>query len=79
MTQVLDRPMAKRNDTSVKMDAPAVAKAKIAASIMGMSLAEFLTGATLEKAERVIAEFKSEPGSDPVPTPTPSKKKGGKA
>jgi hypothetical protein len=37
------RPMGNRSDTTVKMDADVVAKAKIAAAYKGKSLAEYLT------------------------------------
>lgn len=72
-TKMLERPMTKRNDASVKIDAAAVAEAKIAAAILGQTLAEFLSDAATEKAARVTAEYKSSGSAKPA------KPKGGKA
>ena len=43
MQALLERPMAKRNDVPVKVDADVVRVAKIAAAYKGLSLAEYLS------------------------------------
>jgi hypothetical protein len=48
--------MAKRNDTTVKVDAEAVRIAKIAASFKDMSLAEYVSSLIVEHAPRDIDE-----------------------
>ena len=43
MTTVADRPMAKRNDVPVKIDAEVIRVARIAAAYKDMSLAEYIS------------------------------------
>lgn len=43
MTTTMDRPMSKRNDTTVKVDVEAVKLAKLAAEFKEMSLAEYVS------------------------------------
>lgn len=71
--KTLERPMTKRNDVSVKIDSESVAQAKIAAAILGKTLAEFLSNAAAKEADRIIDEYKTE-GSTKTTKP-----KGGKA
>jgi hypothetical protein len=52
----LERPMAKRNDTTVKVDTEAVRIAKIAASFKDMSLAEYISELIMEHAPHDINE-----------------------
>jgi hypothetical protein len=56
MQALLETPMTKRNDVSVKMDAQVVEDCRIAASFRKMTLAEYLSETMREAAKRDIDE-----------------------
>lgn len=68
-TGLMDPTMAvKRNDVPVKVDAHVIARARIAASAKGISLAEYVTETLRPIVEKEIAEFaQSELSSDSKP------------
>lgn len=55
-TLIAERPMTRRNDVPVKMDAEIVRKAKIVAAYRGQSLAEFLSVEMGPIVERLLME-----------------------
>ena len=67
----LDRPMTKRNDVSVKVDADVVEACRLAATYQGKSLAEYLSETLKPIAERDIEEGHAR-------RKAPPKSKGGK-
>lgn len=56
MVGVVERPMAKRNDVSVKMDADVVEECRIASAFCGMALAEYLSERMRAVAKKDIDE-----------------------
>jgi hypothetical protein len=67
MMPVAERTMSKRNDVSVKMDAKVVEDCRIAASFMGLSLAEYLSERMRAIAARDIDEGYSQRSATPKP------------
>jgi hypothetical protein len=65
-----DRPMAKRNDVSVRIDSEAVKVAKIVAAYRDISLVEYISQVLLATAS---ADLAVEQTKNPVP-PTEQKK-----
>ncbi len=59
-TKVLDHPMAKRNDVTVKVDTEAVRVAKIAASFKNITLAEYISSLIMAHAPHDIDQGHSE-------------------
>lgn len=59
-TKVLERPMAKRNDVTVKVDTEAVRIAKIAASFKNVTLAEYISTLIMTHSPRDIDQGHSE-------------------
>jgi hypothetical protein len=57
---VLETPMAKRNDVSVKIDAEVYRLVKTAASWQGKDIAEYLSEVAKEAAMRDIASISTE-------------------
>lgn len=60
-TAMMEQPMAiKRNDASAKVDAEVLGRAKIAASIKGLTLVEYLTEVIAKQADADIEEWKKQ-------------------
>jgi hypothetical protein len=91
MLTLADRPMTKRNDVPVKIDAEVIRVAKIAAAYRELSLAEYLSERlrplVADDVQRSHAEYhhfgKPEPGAPVAAGPTvaqkaPKRKAGGK-
>jgi hypothetical protein len=71
-TVLAERPMAKRNDVPVKIDAEVLAMARIASAYKGVSLAEYLSESLRPIAMRDIDESHARLAKPPA------KPKGGK-
>jgi ribosomal protein L12E/L44/L45/RPP1/RPP2 len=69
MSTVAERPMTKRNDTAVKIDAEVIRVAKIVAAFEGKSLAEFLSESLKPIVDAKFASHvkQAQPGSDKSP------------
>ena len=52
MLATAEKPMVRRNDVSVKLDADVVRKAKIVAAIKDMTIAQYLSDILAEKVEQ---------------------------
>lgn len=70
----VDRPMTRRADVAVKMDAEVIRKAKIVAAFRGQSLAEFLS-VTLGK---IIDDLMDQAIANEKAVKAPSRSKGAK-
>ena len=70
---VADRPMVRRNDVSVKMDADVIADCRIAAAFKGLSLAEYLSETMRAVAKKDIEEgyTRRQKGDHPKPKGKP--------
>jgi hypothetical protein len=78
MIAVADRPMTKRNDVPVKMDAEVVRIAKIAAAYREQSLAEYLSERMRDiAAHDVEQEHAKQPHRKPASKPRAKKAGGG--
>ena len=73
MSTVAERPMTKRNDTAVKIDAEVIRRAKIVAAYRSQSLAEYLTSRLAPFVDADLAE-EQEKQSLPQTKPKPPRR-----
>lgn len=66
---VLDRPMVRRNDQSVKMDVQVIEDCRIAAAFKGISLAEYLSETMRVASRRDIDDGYARRAAEAKPKP----------